>query len=472
MLEGLYAFRHILIDTDLEVDDKAALELMFGHLRLKKQIEPLYLYPKITIIAGSSTAPAVKEAVANALIKDWIAEKIIPDEVKVEVIKGSPTAKQHPNDGSEILSSERLKALSEEQEDPANFSSAALEKIESFLINESGEKSAYIALREVKDLRAVCQSFPSDTKYNNVTFLGTLSFNVNNVYRNEELGCNAFIIEVLSKFDESLCYENFHSACRNNSTKAWGESFRQYLLSPSGEVLKQAADIWDEGNIVDCYRTIADPCYEGNITALLGLDANQCDELYGVFHESYQQYKANTLAPESESEFLARCKIAMGEQAGALIADLNTSAAQRFRSNFAPFYNMVFHAPQICLADIAFMGVICNPELLEKNVQAKHLEYQGTYSMLSDSSDGNTNYVVLDEDSLSMLGQSVVNTLTSVKALSNEFSERKTLLSQFPLQVSRTTESPIESLQSTHGKESSELLQSVHGNDREKVKFA
>jgi hypothetical protein len=161
----------------------------------------------------------------------------------------------------------------------------------------------------------------------------------------------------------------------------------------------------------------------------------------------------------------------MGEQAGALISDLNTSAAQRFRSNFAPFYNMVFHAPQICLADIAFMGVICNPELLEKNVQAKHLEYQGTFSMLSDSDEVNTHYVVLDEDSLSMLGQSVVNTLTSMKAFSNEFSEIKTLLSHFPLQVSRITELPIEPLSPTHGKESSESLQSTHGNNREKVTF-
>ena len=128
----------------------------------------------------------------------------------------------------------------------------------------------------MKDLHVVCKSFPKGTKFENVDFLGTLSFNVREIFQKETGGCNAFIEVVLNKFRFSLCYENYHSACQKTETaKTWGQPFVQFLKSEKGSKLRKAILIWNGGNIVDCYKSLSDPNHPNNITKLLKLSEAQ-----------------------------------------------------------------------------------------------------------------------------------------------------------------------------------------------------
>ena len=144
--KAIYGYKNILIDTDCEVDDKAALQIFFRSLAQYKLTNPSYSYPNITIVAGSSRTPAVKVAVVKAIIADLRKNGFVPEDALIKVVKGSPTDREHPNDGQEWLSKDELKSLLE-KEDPSTLSAEALKTIEEFLQNEKKEESAYIGLR-------------------------------------------------------------------------------------------------------------------------------------------------------------------------------------------------------------------------------------------------------------------------------------------------------------------------------------
>lgn len=403
---GIFRYKNILIDTDCEPDDKAALQVLFKSLALHQVENPTFVYPKITIIAGSSTTPAIKEAEIAKIVSDLLKSEIIPSHVKITVIKGSATNKDHPSDGEELLDKNTLKTLSE-KENPNLYSESAIKTITDFLQNTSKEESCYIALREVKDLRKACQNL-TIKKFENVDFLGTLSFNVRNQYKNT---CHLFLEEVLTRFRNSLCYENFHSACNKScASQTWAiDNFKEKLKAfPQ---LSKAAEIWNHSNIRQCMTLLCDRTHVDGIPKRLSLSTTAISKTNKLLGETYAQSLSGNLQSETLDAFKAKVIAAMELNTKPL--DEKSADFIKLMSYLRPFYNMVFFSPQICLADLAFMGVICHPEILKGSIQSVHLKYiNGEFSNLEDTTSvKNTNFIKLTEERLVLLGKKVIHCL-------------------------------------------------------------
>lgn len=369
---GIYAYTQILIDTDLEPDDKAALEIFFRELYFYAEKNPDYRYPTITIVAGSSTTPEIKKAQAQAILQNLTRQGFIPLNADITIVTGSPTWREYPDDGKELLTKEQLENVIYEAGDA--YSEIAIQTIQTFLNNANKNESVYIGLQSVKDLHAACDGLPQD-KFDQVDFMATLSFNVTSEYG--ENG-NEFINKVLSRFRKSLCYENYHSACQNNSTgKIWGESFKNYLRSDVGRLLRKAGEIWDNALMEGFVDSFEHP----------------------LFGEVWGQSQNGTLKM-SEEEFVNAIKEEMGEEI-------------TYERAFRPFCSIAFDGPQLCLADVAFLTVICHPEILKNARQPKTVEYNGSYSCIADDPDSLIQYVIMDEEQLVLLGEKATATLYS-----------------------------------------------------------
>ena len=128
----------------------------------------------------------------------------------------------------------------------------------------------------------------------------------------------------------------------------------------------------------------------------------------------FEQYKAGDVKVESEKEFQDRASVNHGAEATALVSNRTSAAYKSFRGYFGPFYNMISNRLQICLADIAFMGVVCDVQMLNASAKPALLQYNGTFSDVKfDSSAPNTIFIRLNEGQLSELGKNIIACLNA-----------------------------------------------------------
>lgn len=413
-MKSIYEYRNIVIDTDLEPDDKAALEIFFRGLANAKT-SPGFVMPQITILTGSSTRPALKTLQLVKMIEIWKPQAIIDTDFNIEVIQGSATSKRFAKDGYDLLDESIVKAV--EQDPSFKILPENVEKIAKILQQEN---SVYVGMREVSDLCQILDRVKTDGLNDRMKvaadFMGTLSFNVTQPFlvRGQEVngGPNKFV-EYLALFNNSYCYDNFNSACDNNSTgKIWPEIRDIIAQHP---FLLKSHQLWDADNIDDCYRTLSDTNYDGNKVHILGLTAEQAQNAKQLFEEVLEKRKQGVFqsmsidAIDKEIEdFKSRILTAFGPEAKSKIEVNDSSAFQAFKFNFNPFANMVFYSPQLCFADICFMTVVTNPDLFKASVQPKALSYNGRFSKLG-TENPNTNYIILSQDQLKAGGAYACN---------------------------------------------------------------
>lgn len=308
---------------------------------------------------------------AKKIISNLKKEGIIPLTINIEVIAGTPTSKEHLNDGRELLSEKKLSVTS-----TIEFADAASIFLSDFLLNNpTEEKRAYLGLRSMQDLIKACKGL-TDEKFHHVDFLGTLSFNVRSACTTVD-DCKKFV-RILERFNQALCYEGFHSAKAHSSTATAWKNFRPYLLSNQGESLRKAGAYWNEGNIRYCIDLLLNSNFPGNKVNVLELTEEQIQKARPLFETALQQ--ANSAQPfEPNRETFETTIIALLG-----INNKSLEAQIAFNSFFTPFCNMVFNSPEICLADVAMTALLCHQSLLEKVRIHKRLNYKETFSVVTD----------------------------------------------------------------------------------------
>lgn len=402
-MKSIYEYKNIVIDTDLEPDDKAALELFFRGLAERKASMPDFEMPKITIMTGSTTRPSLKTLQLKKMIENFQCANI-----EIDIIQASATSKKFPKDGYDLLDASVVDAVKEE---PAfRISEENLQKISNILQQKN---SVFVCMREVGDLCLILdktkQKLPAD-------FMGTLSFNVSQPFRNIEGGATKFVNDYLSRFNDTLCFDSFNSARDNNSTGEIWPQLREIIAQNHN--LLRAHQLWDEDNIEDCYRTLSDANHIDNKTEILGLTPEQASNANNLFKQVlknrdqgiYQALSIDEIKQEI-AKFKDSILAAFGTDAQAKINVADSKAQQAFKFNFNPFVNMVFFAPQLCLADICFMAVVTNPELLKASMKPKSLSYNGRFSKFDANGAPNTNYIMLSAEQLKAAGDYVCNLL-------------------------------------------------------------